>query len=43
VSVAGAASTVTEVVNVGVADPVVHLRSSEAVRVTVTIARRGAQ
>ena len=41
VSVAGAASTVTEVVNVGVADPVVHLRSSEAVRVTVTIARRG--
>jgi YbbR domain-containing protein len=43
VSVAGASSTVTEVVNVGVADPVVHLRSAEAVRVTVTIARRGAQ
>jgi hypothetical protein len=43
VSVAGAASTVTEVVNVGVADPAVHLRSAEAVRVTVTIARRGAQ
>jgi YbbR domain-containing protein len=43
VSVAGAASTVTEVVNVGVADPAVHLRSTEAVRVTVTIVRRGAQ
>jgi hypothetical protein len=43
VSVAGAASTVTEVVNVGVADPAVHLRSAEAVRVTVTIVRRGAQ
>lgn len=42
VSVAGAASTVTEVVNVGVADPAVHLRSAEAVRVTVTIMRRGA-
>ena len=42
VSVAGASSTVTELVNVGVADPVVHLRSLEAVRVTVTIARRGA-
>ena len=42
VSVAGATSTVTELVNVGVADPVVHLRSAEAVRVTVTIARRGA-
>ena len=41
VSVAGVASTVTEVVNVGVADPAVHLRSAEAVRVTVTIARRG--
>jgi YbbR domain-containing protein len=41
VSVAGAASTVTEVVNVGVADPAVHLRSTEAVRVTVTIGRRG--
>jgi hypothetical protein len=41
VSVAGAASTVTEVVNVGVADPAVHLRSAEAVRVTVTIVRRG--
>lgn len=43
VSVAGAASTVTEVVNVGVADPAVHLRSAEAVRVTVTIVRRGAE
>jgi hypothetical protein len=40
VSVAGASSTVTEVVNVGVADPAVHLRSAQAVRVTVTIARR---
>jgi len=43
ISVAGAASTVTELVNVGVADPVVHLRSLEAVRVTVTIVRRGTQ
>ena len=43
VSVAGASSTVTEVVNVGVADPAVHLRSAEAVRVTVTIVRRGAE
>ena len=42
VSVAGAASTITELVNVGVADPAVHLRSAQAVRVTVTIARRGA-
>jgi len=42
VSVAGAAATVTELVNVGVADPAVHLRSAQAVRVTVTIARRGA-
>jgi YbbR domain-containing protein len=41
VSVAGAASTVTEVVNVGVADPSVHLRSAQAVRVTVTLSRRG--
>jgi hypothetical protein len=41
VSVAGATTTVTELVNVGVADPAVHLRSAEAVRVTVTIARRG--
>jgi hypothetical protein len=41
VSVAGATTTVTESVNVGVADPAVHLRSAEAVRVTVTIARRG--
>lgn len=43
VSVAGATTTVTELVNVGVADPAVHLRSAEAVRVTVTIAPRGAQ
>jgi len=43
VSVAGATSTVTELVNVGVADPAVHLRSAEAVRVTVTIARRGTE
>jgi hypothetical protein len=43
VSVAGASSTVTEVVNVGVADPAVHLRAAEAVRVTVTIVRRGTQ
>ena len=43
VSVNGAASTVTEVVNVGVADPSVHLPSAEAVRVTVTIVRRGTQ
>jgi len=41
--VAGASSTVTEVVNVGVSDPAVHLRSAQAVRVTVTIARRGAE
>jgi YbbR domain-containing protein len=43
ISVAGASSTVTEVVNVGVSDPAVHLRSAQAVRVTVTIARRGAE
>jgi YbbR domain-containing protein len=43
VSVAGATATVTELVNVGVADPAVHLRSAEAVRVTVTIARRGSE
>ena len=43
VSVAGATETVTELVNVGVADPAVHLRSAEAVRVTVTIARRGSE
>ena len=43
VSVAGATTTVTELVNVGVADPAVHLRSAEAVRVTVTIARRGVE
>jgi hypothetical protein len=41
VSVAGAANTVTEVVNVGVADPAVRLRSAQSVRVTVIIGPRG--
>lgn len=39
VSVAGASSTVTESVNVGVADPSIRLRSTQRTRVTITIAR----
>jgi YbbR domain-containing protein len=42
VSVANATATVTEVVNVGVADPAVRLRSTQSVRVTVHIAPRDA-
>jgi len=42
VSVANASATVMEVVNVGVADPAVRLRSVQSVRVTVHIAPRGA-
>jgi YbbR domain-containing protein len=42
VSVANASGPVTEVVNVGVADPAVRLSSAQSVRVTVHIARRGA-
>jgi YbbR domain-containing protein len=41
VSVAGASDTITEVVNVGVADPAVRLRSAQSVRVTVHIAPQG--
>jgi YbbR domain-containing protein len=43
VSVAGAASTVEEQVNVGVADPAVRLRSGQSARVTVTIAPRSGE
>jgi hypothetical protein len=43
VSVAGAARTLTEQVNVGVADPSVRLRSAESVKVTVTIAPRSGE
>ena len=43
VSVAHATETVTEVVNVGVADPAVRLRSAQSVRVTVHIVPRGAR
>jgi YbbR domain-containing protein len=42
VSVANASSTVTETVNVGVADPAVRLQSAQSVRVTVHIAPQGA-
>jgi len=42
VSVANASATVTEDVNVGVADPAVRLRSTQSVRVTVHIAPKGA-
>ena len=41
VSVANASATVIEVVNVGVADPAVRLRSVQSVRVTVHIAPVG--
>jgi YbbR domain-containing protein len=37
VSVANASDTITEVVNVGVSDPAVRLRSAQSVRVTVHI------
>ena len=37
VSVAGAATTVSESVTVGVADPTVRLRATATARVTVTI------
>ena len=43
VSVANASGTVTEIVNVGVADPAVRLRSAQSVRVTVHIAPQGAR
>ena len=43
VSVANASDTVTEIVNVGVADPAVRLRSAQSVRVTVQIAPQGAR
>jgi len=39
VSVSGMTSTVSEAVNVGVADPAVRLRSARSTRVTVTISR----
>jgi len=39
VSVAGASSTVTETVTVGVADPTVRLRGQQTVRVSVAIVR----
>jgi YbbR domain-containing protein len=42
VSVANASDTITEVVNVGVSDPAVRLRSAQSVRVTVHIAPRRA-
>jgi len=41
ISVANASATFMEVVNVGVADPAVRLRSVQSVRVTVHIAPRG--
>ena len=43
VSVAGAAATVEEQVNVGVADPAVRLRSGQSARVIVTIAPRSGE
>jgi YbbR domain-containing protein len=42
ISVAGAMSSVTELVNVGVADPSVRLRVTRSAKVTVTVARSSA-